>query len=335
MLGEHRGSTAAADYRDEHEQCDTNILCWLHGWDPFAFSFVPSHHPVSVGRPAGPSGAGTSTSRSRSHGRSCWPHANRQGVWGLLASSGLGLCTNHRGWPTPYKKLSSPASPAPASAAVPVCRTVGAAPWGGPLSWSWLMGFGLGGYRRVTALPPSLGPGRPGRRRAGAHLAAGGAPGWRAGSPRRGVCGRPAGPGSGCALPAVIHVWAHPAPLAARTHDGRPLRLPAAVGEDTPDNTLATGVARRIRAGKCAPTASPRLFDCPQAVSRAPGRGQRTQGSPTGPCRPGRGRLPVRSSPGPAAPGRGRPHPRGLQRQTAGRATQAARTSTPSGKPRF
>ena len=57
--------------------------------------------------------------------------------------------------------------------------------------------------------------------------------------------------------------------------------------------------------------------------------------SPTGPCRPGlAASVPVRSPPGPAAPGRERPHPRGLQRQTAGRATQAVRSSTPPGKPR-
>ena len=83
----------------------------------------------------------------------------------------------------------------------------------------------------------------------------------------------------------------------------------------------------------CSP-ASPRLFVA--HGSPAHPRGQRPPGftNRAAPAWLGRVGHPSAPSPDPAAPERERPHPRGLQRQAAGRATQAARSSTPSGKPR-
>ena len=90
----------------------------------------------------------------------------------------------------------------------------------------------------------------------------------------------------------------------------------------------------RARAGKCAPCSLTELF-----VAHGSPAHPRADNAPRV-HQPGRAemawprRSPVRSSPGPAAPGRERLHPRGLQRQAAGRATQAARSSTRPRKPR-
>ena len=100
----------------------------------------------------------------------------------------------------------------------------------------------------------------------------------------------------------VIHVWAHPVRPAGRTH--KRAALAAAGRASTP--------------GNCAPCSlTEGLPDCPQAVSRAPGRRQRAQGSPTRPRQPGTAAAghPPAPSPSPAAPEKERLHPRGLQRQ--------------------
>ena len=52
-LGQNRGLPGVADFWDEHalhEQRDSNILCWLYGYDPFDFVFVPSRFPDSIDR---------------------------------------------------------------------------------------------------------------------------------------------------------------------------------------------------------------------------------------------------------------------------------------------
>ncbi len=52
-LGQNRGAPGAGDFWDEHalhEQRDTNILCWLYGYDPFKFMHVPTRFPESADR---------------------------------------------------------------------------------------------------------------------------------------------------------------------------------------------------------------------------------------------------------------------------------------------
>ncbi|MCY4088249.1 MAG: DUF4344 domain-containing metallopeptidase [Actinomycetia bacterium] len=52
-LAQNRGGPGATDYWDEHalhEQRDTNILCWLYGYDPFEFVFIPTRFPDATDR---------------------------------------------------------------------------------------------------------------------------------------------------------------------------------------------------------------------------------------------------------------------------------------------
>ena len=52
-LGQNRGAPGVSDYWDEHalhEQRDTNILCWLYGYDPFTFVHVPTRFPEAADR---------------------------------------------------------------------------------------------------------------------------------------------------------------------------------------------------------------------------------------------------------------------------------------------
>ena len=67
-----------------------------------------------------------------------------------------------------------------------------------------------------------------------------------------------------------------PDPVAARTH--KRTAPWSRGGASTPGNAPATGWRGRSRADRCAPAASPRLFDRPQVVSGAPRRGQSTPG---------------------------------------------------------
>ena len=52
-LARNRGAPGAGDFWDEHalhEQRHTNILCWLYGYDPFEFVFIPTYFPESADR---------------------------------------------------------------------------------------------------------------------------------------------------------------------------------------------------------------------------------------------------------------------------------------------
>ena len=113
-------------------------------------------------------------------------------------------------------------APVPLSATVPVCRTTGAAPWSrdrGAGSWA-SAGYGARADRCLAAGP---GGWTVNHKRAGAHRAAGGARGAVSATEGEAVCGRPAGPGSGCALPTAIHVWAHRPGWRPEPTIGRPL----------------------------------------------------------------------------------------------------------------
>ena len=194
-------------------------------------------------------------------------------------------------------------APVPLGATVPVCRTTGAAPWSREL-WGWLMGFGrvrrTGGSlpcRRAWGLDgqPQAGGGASGGRRG---------PGCRVGNRSEAVCGRPAGPGSGRALPTAIHVWAHRPGWRPEPTIGRPLRLPAVAGRDAPGNAPCDrGGPTRSRADKCA-LQPHRAVRCPRA-SRAPGRTM-APSSPTRPCRVGLAApVPVRPFTWPGSPREG------------------------------
>lgn len=116
-------------------------------------------------------------------------------------------------------------------------------------------------------LPPRPGAGRAqpqGRR--GWRLATAGAPGCRVGNPSTGpsVAGR--------APAAAIHFWAHRVWLAARTHDGRPLWLPAVVDEAHPATHLAMGGSAHPGRQVCPP--QPRR-SC-SIAHRSPAHGQCT-----------------------------------------------------------
>ena len=53
LLGDNRGAVGAEDFWDEHalhEQRATNILCWVYGYDPFQFTFIPNRYTESVDR---------------------------------------------------------------------------------------------------------------------------------------------------------------------------------------------------------------------------------------------------------------------------------------------
>ena len=52
-LAEGRGTICSEDVWDEHalhEQRETNIRCWLYGYDPFTFTFIPASFPEATGR---------------------------------------------------------------------------------------------------------------------------------------------------------------------------------------------------------------------------------------------------------------------------------------------
>ena len=52
-LARNRGAPGAGNFWDEHalhEQRHTNILCWLYGYDPFEFVFIPTYFPESADR---------------------------------------------------------------------------------------------------------------------------------------------------------------------------------------------------------------------------------------------------------------------------------------------
>ena len=97
---------------------------------------------------------------------------------------------------------------------------------------------------------------------------------------------------------------------------------------------LTIRVARRIRADKCAPAASPRLFDRHRSFPAHPGAGNAPQGSPTRPRRPGLDRVGTRPPLHLARQPMGEQLRRKPQRQAAGRATQTAKSSPPPRKPR-
>ena len=150
------------------------------------------------------------------------------------------------------------------------------------------------------------------------------------------VCGRPAAPGPGRAPP-VPSSRLGPTRSGRRDEptNGRPLRLPAAAGRAHPATLLT---ARRSRAGNCAPCSlTEGLPDCPQAVSRAPGRRQRAQGSPTRPRQPG---MAAAGHPHPPLrlarqPQKGNGYTReGFNGKPRRPATQTARSSPPPRKPR-
>ena len=167
-------------------------------------------------------------------------------------------------------------APVPPGATVPVGRTTGAAPWSHEL-WGWLMGFGR--VRRTGgSLPCRRAWGLDGQPQAGGSASGGRrGPGCRVGNRSEAVCGRPAGPGSGCALPTAIHVWAHrPGWRPEPTTDG-PCGCRPWQGETHPATPLATGVARRVPGPTSVLSSLTELFDCPRA-SRAPGRRQPAPG---------------------------------------------------------
>lgn len=98
----------------------------------------------------------------------------------------------------------------------------------------------------------------------------------------------------------VVHVWAHPVRLAARTHDGRPLRLLIVVDEYT-RQCLAIKAARRIRADDVLHSLMELFVAHGSPRTRAPATHPRVH-------QPGRAglawprRYPSAPSPGPAAP---------------------------------
>ena len=164
--------------------------------------------------------------------------------------------------------------------------------------------------RRVAALPPGLGAGRPSRKRAGTRLAAGGARGAAPTAQDGAVCGRP--PRIRLRPTYRHHVWAHPVWLAARTHKRA---APAAAGRGRTRHTRQypgdRGGPTRSRADKCALHLQRGCSIAHRSFPAHPGAGNAPQGSPTGPCRPGLAApLPARPPPGPAAPEREQPHPR-------------------------
>ena len=155
--------------------------------------------------------------------------------------------------------------------------------------------------------------------RASVGTATGGSlPCRRAGGPASGPgvpCRQPkAGPSAaglplpGLAVPhlSVVHVWAYDL-MAGRTHKRAALTA-AGRGRTSAPGNPPCGRGGPASPGRqvCSP-ASQRLFDCPQVVSRAPGRRQRAQDSPTRPRRPGMAATghPPAPSPSPAAPEKG------------------------------
>ena len=129
-------------------------------------------------------------------------------------------------------------------------------------------------------------------RRLGLRLAGGGARGAAPAAEGGAACSRPAAPGSGCA-PACRISTSGPIRSGRRPEptNGRPLR----------PGWPNTFPGRQV----CPRSLTEGLPDCPQVVSRPPGRGQSTPGftDRAAPAWLGRGRLPVRSSSDPAAPG--------------------------------
>ena len=132
------------------------------------------------------------------------------------------------------------------------------------------------------------------------------------------VCGRPAGPGSGCA-PACRNSRLGPSGLVGGPNPPRAAPCSRGVARHYPATPLRPGWPGAFPGRQLVPpAASPWLFVCPQA-SGARGRGRRAPGF-TNRAVPGwlsRGRLPARSSSNLAAAGRERLHRRGLQRQAA------------------
>lgn len=92
-LAEGRGTICSEDVWDEHalhEQRETNILCWLYGYDPFTVTFIPASFPEATGRlqRCGPEYQQTETA---------WetlltPHSNTE-------PEGQGLGYSHQGHP--------------------------------------------------------------------------------------------------------------------------------------------------------------------------------------------------------------------------------------------
>ena len=176
------------------------------------------------------------------------------------------------------------ASPAPAGVAVLVGRDSRGGALGGRELWGRLVGLGRSRLsavslpcRRVWGLDGLAASGWGSIWRQGAR---GAAPTAQGGA----VCGRPAGPGSGCALPTAIHVWAHPVWLAAQTHQRAALAAADRGRRVHPAIPSDQGGPAHPGRQVCSPAS--RSCSIAYRVSRAPEDGQRTPGSPTGPCRP-------------------------------------------------
>ena len=127
--------------------------------------------------------------------------------------------------------------------------------------------------RRAAALPPGLGAGRPATSRRGRIWRQVGPQGAAPTAQDGAVCGRPVGPGSGCALPTAAHVWVTGSGGGPNLQADGP-SLPWR-GEHTRQRPSDRGGPAHPGRQVC-PRSLTEAVRLPTGVSRAPARGQST-----------------------------------------------------------